>query len=148
MILFSIHIVLLASPENSCFLCDTSSIFRHTTTVNSFQLLFPFFNIFFSGIEHNQCCNIQHSANANILENDLLFHQPCCFFFFPRGIYGFFVVQAGQSGDDLHLGSEGLACSLHMEAEESKVRENLGGRGLAIVYEFKNWIEFNFSGAR
>ena len=82
-LLSTLIMVLLASPENSCFLCDTSSIFRHTTTVNSFQLLFPFFNIFFSGIEHNQCCNIQHSANANILENDLLFHQPCCFFFFP-----------------------------------------------------------------
>ena len=68
------------------------------------------------------------------------------FFFFK--FFAFLVVQARQSGDDLHLGSEGLACSLHMEAEESKVRENLGGRGLAIVYEFKNWIKFNISGAR
>ena len=59
------------------------------------------------------------------------------FLFFSRGIFAFLVVQARQSGDDLHLGSEGLACSLHMETEESKVRENLGGRGLAIVYELK-----------
>ena len=45
-LLSTLTMVLLASPENlqnSCFLCDTSSIFRHTTTVNSFQLLlFPF----------------------------------------------------------------------------------------------------------
>ena len=65
------------------------------------------------------------------------------FLFFSRGIFAFHVVQARQSGDDLHLGSEGLACSLHMETEESKVRENL-----AIVNEFKNLIGFNFSGAR
>ena len=68
-------------------------------------------------------------------------------FLFFSVFFEFLVVQARQSGDDLHLGSEGLACSLHMEAEESKVRENLGGRGLAI-YEFKNWIRFNFTGVR
>ena len=58
-------------------------------------------------------------------------------FSFFSVFFAFLVVQARQSGDDLHLGSEGLACSLHMETEESKVRENLGGRGLAIVYELK-----------